>query len=159
MNSINDFPIKKHGSFAISIRDVETDEVEYSEVINTVMNDCLDELSKPLLGLSTNYQIKYLAVGSSSATVYTTQTQLGAEFFRTPVSSQTKSGTGQVKTYFYILSNEATASVINEVGIFCGSTASTTSNSGRMMSRILWNYDKTSGTKEIQIERIDSLQK
>lgn len=159
MNNISDLPISHEGKYCLTITDVKTGKVDYSEFFNTIMNDCLDELSKPLLGLSTNYQIKYLAVGSSSASVYTTQSQLGSEFFRTAVASQTKSGTGQVKTYFYILSTEATSSVIREVGIFCGTTASTVSNSGRMLSRILWTYDKTGGDKEIQIERIDTIQK
>jgi hypothetical protein len=151
--------LKHEGKFVFTVKDVNTGIIEHQECINTIMNDCLDELTKPLLGLSTNYQIKYLAVGTSSASVYVTQSSLVNEFFRTPVASQTKSGTGQVKTYFYILSTEATTSVIREVAAFCGTTASTTSNSGRMMSRILWTYDKTSGDKEVQIERIDTIQK
>jgi hypothetical protein len=151
--------IEAKGIFKFTFTDVESNEVKEEVIVNTLMNDYLDEIIKVLLGTSTNYQVKYLAVGTSTASVLTTQSSLGAEFFRTPVEAFTKSSTGQVKNYFRILANEATSSIIREWGIFCGTTASLTSNSGRMMTRILLDYDKTSGLKEVQIERTDILQR
>jgi hypothetical protein len=136
-----------------------TGEIEHFEEFNTIMNNTLDQLIAPLLGVLPDIQIKYMAVGTSTASIYTTQSQLGAEFFRTPVAAQTKSGTGQAKTYFYILPLEATQSIIQEVGIFGGYAASMITNSGTLISRILWNYDKSAGDKEVQVERVDTIRK
>jgi hypothetical protein len=147
------------GTFRITGKNVETKEKDETFAVNTLMNDYLNEIVNPLLGTATNYQVKYLAVGTSTISVLNTQSTLGNEFFRTPVESQTLSGTGQVKTYFRILANEATTSIIQEWGIFCGTTASAVSNSGRMMARIILSYDKTSGLKEVQIERTDTIQR
>ena len=120
--------------------------------MDTVLNQLIDSL----VGTAPNLEIKYLAVGTSSAALGDAQTQLTTEIFRTPaVTGPTRTATGQVETEFTILDSEAVAT-IEEIGIFGGSTASITANSGTLISRILWHKVKTS-SEEITITRIDKV--
>lgn len=125
------------------------------EVINNkVMDSALNGLVKALSGDS-NIQIKYLALGTSSAAITNTDTKLGNEIFRTPISNQELSGTGELTTDFIVLDSEAVGS-IREMGIFGGSAATSTKDSGVLISRILWSREKTN-SEEINIKRIDRI--
>lgn len=146
------------GKWHIEVKNTQTNEIIYREVIkNRLMNNTLNELMKVYIGTTTNLQIKYCAVGTSAAAVTDTQTQLVAESFRTaPTTATVSTGTGQVTTIFNILDTEALI-IIEEIGIFCGSSATASLNTGTLMSRILWHYDKTVSNVEIQLTRIDSV--
>ena len=123
---------------------------------NRVMDDALNKIANILTGTAPNLEIKYLAVGTSNAPVTNTQTQLGAEFFRTPpVSAPVLANTGEVATEFILLDTEAVGN-IEEIGIFCGSTATSTANSGFLLSRILYKKTKTI-SEEITIRRNDKV--
>lgn len=125
------------------------------EVINNkVMDSALNGLVKALSGDS-NIQIKYLALGTSSAAITNADTKLGNEIFRTPISNQELSGTGELTTDFIVLDSEAVGS-IREMGIFGGSAATSTKDSGVLISRILWSREKTN-SEEINIKRIDRI--
>lgn len=123
-------------------------------ICNRVMDAALNKMANILAGVSPDLQIKYLAVGTSNTSVTNTQTQLGAEIFRTiPVTSPTLTATGEITTEFILLESEAIGN-IEEIGIFCGASATSTTNSGTMLSRILWKKTKTN-SEEITIKRID----
>ena len=125
------------------------------EVINNkVMDIALSGIVKALSGDS-NIQIKYLALGTSSIPVTNTDTKLGNEIFRTPISNQEVSAIGELTTDFVVLDSEAVGN-IRKMGIFGGSTATNTKNSGVLISRILWSRDKTN-SEEINIKRIDRI--
>ena len=146
-----------HGEYNIKIIDTKTQKIiEEKKIKNTIMNLALEQLFNPLFGQSANIEVKYLALGTSTATVLTTQTQLGNEQFRTAFVSRTTSSDYKNVTNYIILDNEANF-VINEIGIFGGTTASSITNSGTMVSRILWTYDKTATNIELQIQRTDQL--
>lgn len=102
-------------------------------------------------------EIRYLAVGTSSATVSATQTQLTNEIFRTLFISSSKPTTGQLEKTAIILENEAVAN-IREIGIFAGATATSVANSGIMVSRVLYSRNKTN-LESIQIVRRDTIQR
>lgn len=137
------------GTFIIKSRDK-------TEVIkNKVMDTVLSQLIATLQGVNPNLQIKYLALGTSNTPVTVNDTQLGAEIFRTPISSQSNPSTGQLVTDFIILDSEAVGT-IQEIGIFGGTTATSTANTGTLISRILWNKIKTNA-EEINIRRIDTI--
>lgn len=139
---------KWSGKFVIQTKDgIEV-------VNNKVMDGALNGLVKALQGTS-NIQIKYLALGTSSAAITNTDTKLGNEIFRTPISNQELSGIGELTTDFIVLDSEAVGS-IKEMGIFGGSTATSTKDSGVLISRILWSREKTS-SEEINIKRIDRI--
>jgi hypothetical protein len=122
---------------------------------NRILDAALDQFIKILQGTAPNMQIKYLAVGTGGNAISGSDTQLQTEIFRTPVTSQTKTATGEVKTEFVIFNDEAIGA-IKEIGIFGGSSATGTANTGVLISRILWNFNKTAD-KEINIRRTDKV--
>ena len=146
------------GEWTIKIFDSSTKELLHEDYIkNTIMNVGLDELCRPLYGGTPDLEIKYLAVGTSSATVAVTQTALGAEVFRTPYVSRTTTSQ-EVNTVYTVLDSEAQVQ-IEEIGVFAGTAASGTSDTGIMLSRILWSYDKTPTNIEVQFQRKDTIQR
>jgi hypothetical protein len=127
-------------------------------VIDNLITDAgLDMVRNALNGELASTEIRYLAVGTSATTPSTTQTQLGAEIFRTSFITSTKPATGQLEKTAVILETEAVAN-IREIGIFAGSTATTTANSGIMISRVLYSRNKTN-LESIQIVRRDTIQR
>ena len=143
------------GSFAITIKDKSTGEVKEEIILNRLMDAGLNALADCLAG-SPDIEIKYLALGTSNTPVSDSQTQLGNEIFRTqPTSGPTRTATGQIETEFVVLDNDAVGT-IEEVGIFCGSSASSAANTGKLLTRILWHKEKTS-SEEITFRRLDKV--
>jgi hypothetical protein len=124
-------------------------------IFNRVMDTALDEFIKVLQGLSTDMQIKYLALGTSDIAITNTQTTLGAEIFRTQFTTTDKTGIGELTNLAIVQDSEAVAS-IREIGVFGGSSATSTADTGVLISRILWSRDKTA-SEEIQFTRIDKI--
>jgi hypothetical protein len=140
----------------ITVKNKDTGKTTEELINNQVMDTVLNQLIESLTGVDPDMEIKYLAVGTSSAALGDNQTQLTTEIFRTPPTTiPTRTATGQVETEFTILDSEAVAT-IEEIGIFGGSTASMTTDSGTLLSRILWHKVKTS-SEEITITRIDKV--
>jgi hypothetical protein len=109
-----------------------------------------------LKGDTADLEIKYLATGTSDVAVTDTDTQLGAEIFRTPITvGPIDVGVGHIEHRFSILDTESVG-LIKEIGIFGGSTASITPNSGVLLSRVLWTKNKTNSI-EITITRVDKV--
>jgi hypothetical protein len=129
--------------------------VEHEHINNTITTAGLNLLRDAIKGDVTDLQLKYLAVGTSSTAVAITDIQLGAEVFRTAILSYNTGGEGILQTTALILDNEAVEN-IREVGIFAGSTASSATNSGIMISRILYSRNKTN-LESIQFNRTDTI--
>jgi hypothetical protein len=138
-----------HGQFDLYIK--SGDDWQHEATINnTITNSGLNLLREALRGTITDAQIKYVAVGTSSAAV-----TVGAEIFRKPVYSRTAPANGMLITIAILEDSEAVAN-IQEIGIFAGSTASATTNSGIMISRILYSRNKTN-LESVQIQRTDTI--
>jgi len=147
---------KWKGYWSIKVIDKTTRKVIEEKIIkNKIMNTALDELLKVLQGGETDLEIKYMALGTSNTPVTPNELILGSEIFRTPPIAQVKTGIGELTTTFSVLDNEAVAQ-IEEIGIFGGSSAGITMNTGKLISRILWSRNKTSN-EEIQFTRIDRM--
>ena len=144
------------GVFEVYIKPSGSDEFILDKTIqNTVVDSGLNLLREALRGTVTDAEIKYIAVGTSSASVTTSDTQLGSEIFRKAVFSKSIVGVGQVQTIAILDDMEAVAN-IQEIGVFAGSTASVTANSGIMISRILYSRNKTN-LESLQIQRTDTI--
>lgn len=143
-----------NGSFDIYIKQND-DWILDKTIKNTIMDNGLNLLRDFLRGTVTDGQIKYIAVGTSSASISTSDTQLGAEVFRKAVYSKTATTTGALQTIAILTEAEAIYN-IQEIGVFAGSTASTASNSGIMISRVLYSRNKTN-LESIQIQRTDTI--
>ena len=144
------------GVFEITIYNLDTGKLKKKIVFNRVMDVGLNALADTLVGTTPDLEIKYLAVGTDNTLVTDNDAQLGAEIFRTPpVSGPLRTTVGQIETEFILLDSEAVGS-LREVAIFVGATATGTANSGVLLSRILWSYEKTN-SEEITIKRIDKI--
>jgi hypothetical protein len=138
------------------IKVVKDGKVVSDEVVkNRIMDTVLSQLIGAMKASAPDLEIKYLALGDSSTAVTDTDTQLGNEVFRTAYATRTDGVTGELKHNFVVLDNEAVGT-INEIGIFGGSTATSTANSGTLISRILWSRTKTP-SEEIQFIRTDKI--
>lgn len=129
-------------------------------LIDTIFNKVTDQfLNNLILNLTSitpsSMDIKYLAVGNGS-TEY--DNKLGNEFFRVQysVAPTRTENVGEVRTEFILLPAEAVGT-ITEIGIF-GGNATSTKDSGFMISRIPWNYEKT-GSDEFIIVRTDTIRR
>jgi hypothetical protein len=144
---INQFGWK--GIFKIKTKD----RVEIIE--NTIMNAALAEMLKPLYGETPDLELLYLALGTDNTAVTNSDTKLGNEIFRTAFTSSSVTGIGELTSEAIVLEAEAVGT-IEEIGIFAGSGASASVDSGLLVSRILWHREKTAND-EIQFTRIDKL--
>ncbi|WP_010249233.1 hypothetical protein [Acetivibrio cellulolyticus] len=143
------------GTFIIETKDIKTGNVKTEIVKNKVMDNVLNQLMGTLQGITPNLEIKYLALGTSNTAITTSDTKLGNEIFRTPISSQATGYIGELITDFVVLNNEAVGN-IQEIGIFGGITATIVKDTGTLISRILWSKVKTN-SEELNFKRIDKI--
>jgi hypothetical protein len=125
------------------------------ELTNMITNQALTAIRDILKGVSANYPITHLAIGTGTTAVTGAETTLVTEVFRTPVSSQSDITFKEVGTTFVVLDTEA-VTTWREIGIFANGTM--TANSGFLISRILYTKVKTAN-EEITIARSDSFNK
>jgi hypothetical protein len=146
-----------NGKFLIKVIDGKTKEVKREDIVyNRILDQALEEMARGILEGNCDLEIKYLSVGTATATIYNTTTNMGSETFRTyKALDSTVTAVGEVKNVFYILNNEAEF-YIREIGVWAGSTATTTVGTGKLLSYISWIYDKATKDEEIQIIRYDS---
>lgn len=101
-------------------------------------------------------QIKYIGLGKDNGTVLPlapSNTKLGNEVERKVFSKVETDGTGRVKRTVNITSAEGNF-FIKEIGIFAGSTATSSINTGLLMARVFYENDK-SELQSINIIRTD----
>lgn len=113
-----------------------------------------------LRGAQTDGAIRWIALGSGSTAELVTQTQLVSEQFRKAVTQFNTVGlsNGQVNTILYVAPGEANTFTIAEVGWFASPSATSATNSGIMIARVLLGtpISKTA-LQSIQITRTDSI--
>ena len=144
------------GKFVISVRNKDTGDVTDTVIHNRIMDDILDDLANTLVGTTTDLEIKYLAIGTGNTAITDSDATLDTEIFRTaPVSGPTNTDIGEITTEFIVLDTEAVAQ-IEEIGIFVGTSATASADSGTLLSRILWSKNKTA-SEEITFRRIDTI--
>jgi len=145
-----------NGTFEISIKNKQTGETKKEVVHNRIMNAGLQEIVKPLYGTAANLEIKYLALGTGTTAITDNDAALASESVRLSANATlSATATGQVTSEF-ILTETAMITAIQEIGIFCGTSASLTADVGIMLSRILWYHNHTA-TEEITFRRIDQV--
>jgi hypothetical protein len=126
------------------------------EIIHNRITDlALNELANALEGSGADIGLAYLALGTDNTPVSDSDTKLGNEIFRTQFQSVTVTDTGEVTSLAIVLESEAAAQ-IEEIGIFGGSSAGASADSGTLISRILWSRNKTN-RDEIQFTRTDRI--
>lgn len=129
--------------------------VEQEHLKNRITNAGLNMIRDALIGDISDLKLKYLALGDSNLAIDDNMTQLGNELFRTPWISQISTQTGQLQSTALVLDTEAVFN-IQEIGIFAGVGANDNPNTGILVSRILWNKNKTN-LESIQFVRTDTI--
>jgi hypothetical protein len=145
-----------HGIFKITCKSkgkVISEEIVKNRITNVALNKMINILD----GIDPDLQIKYLAIGTDNSPIDDNDSQLGTEVFRTQFQTSDNNADGEFTTTFTILDSEA-VTTWQEIGIFCGSGATASANSGTMLSRILYNRNKTS-LEEIEITRLDKIRR
>ena len=130
---------------------------ERQHIRNRLTNAGLNMMRDALNGDVSDIELKYLALGDSGTPIDNDDTTLGNERFRTGWISQVKPGTGQLQSTAMVLDNEAVFH-IQEIGIFAGPDATESANTGVLVSRILWERDKTN-LESIQFVRTDTIKR
>ena len=130
------------------------------DVIKNIITDvALDKEIEILLGTAPDMAVEYFAFGTGSAVPLATDTQLGAEVGRfQPTTAFINTGIGIVEGSVFLTSSDLVGENIREIAIFCGSTATGSANTGTMLSKILWSFDKTAND-EIEIVRTDTVER
>lgn len=130
------------------------------DIIKNIITDmALDREIEILLGNAPDMQIKYFAFGTDATTPLATDTQLGTEVGRfQPTTAFVNTGIGIVEGSVFITSSDLVGENIREIAIFCGSGATSSANTGTMLSRILWTFNKTAND-EIEIVRTDTVER
>jgi len=124
---------------------------QVGEEHNIITDACLNRVASTFIccTLSFYFGIDWLAIGDDNTPVASTDTTLGNELFRTQYVS--RSNTDNVtKGDFYVTDTDFSGD-IEELGIFGGLTASTTADSGGLLSHVLWDYTKSS-SEELVVE-------
>jgi hypothetical protein len=131
---------------------------EVHKIKNLITDGALNLIRDALDGTVTDLTLKYLALGTDDGTTLplaNTNTKLGAEAFRKAFTKQAVQGTGVLESTVYIAPTEANVN-IREIGIFAGANATTTADSGILVSRVFWTKDKTN-LESINIVRTDTI--
>jgi hypothetical protein len=147
--------IKYTGNFTINIKDRHNVSCKTIELQNQIMTLRLSEIINIFAGINPGLQIKYLALGTGSTAITGDETQLINEVYRTTVVTQDNTSDGVMYTSFEVLESDYVGQ-IEEVGIFCGFTASGTINTGTLLARMLWSHDKLA-TETISFRRRDTI--
>ena len=127
----------------------------YETVKNRIMDTVLSQIIGIYKGDSPNLEIFYLALGTGNTAITDTDTTLDTEIFRTPVTVQTDVDTGEILTTYTVLDTEAIGN-LEEIGIFGGTSATVSADTGTLISRILWTKIK-SNSEEIEFRRTDKV--
>ena len=134
-----------HGEYVIRSSKDKCDRVQ-----NLIVNGGLENLAALLSGAGA--AVGYLALGTGTAAPAVADTALGTEVYRTAVTAISAAG-GTCTSIFTVLATEAVFH-IKEIGIFAGGTS--TPGSGKLISRALYDKDKTAD-EELYITRSDIL--
>lgn len=122
--------IREHGKLVCTIeRDNQLTNLYKNSVLNQLKGNSFNSLD-----------ILYFAVGTGSTTAQATDTQLVSELYR-GVPTQKTLATDYVQT-IWVLSTDIANAHLREIGVFAGN-ATSTPNSGTMLSRINIDIEKT----------------
>lgn len=147
------------GKYKFKFIDKDTGKIREEMKYNKLLDTALNEMAKALYDGSNDFVPTYIGLGTQSATIYNTMTNMGSETFRTYIgASPTISGTGEVMNVFYVLSTEALFHV-KELGLWGGSTATSTIGTGKLLSYITFEDDRSAKNEEIQIFRYDKFER
>jgi len=145
---------KQRVNVKVTARDLEGNILDVQYFKNLITTVGLNMMRDGLYGSVTNFEIKYLAVGSDNTAPALADATLGTETFRKVTTSHDNATDAQHIHIVYIAPAEAVGA-IEELGWFAGAAAGAGADSGIMISRVLYSRNKTN-LESIQVERTDT---
>jgi len=139
----------------ITVFDLSGNVTGYTRFRNAIHNVGLNMVRDLLEGDIADGEIKYLAVGDSSAAIDVTDTTLTNETSRKQVTTKTAGATGILVTETYLAPADAVGA-IEELGWFAGVDADADKDHGIMISRVLYSRVKTN-LESIMVKRTDTI--
>jgi len=125
----------------VVIKNTDTGEI-LAENHNLVVTGGKTFLAKMLAKTETT-GITYIALGTGQTAVQSTDYQLVNEIKRAQVAQTEQSGNKVTFSTFFSGTEVAVQTIIYECGLFGGSTATASANSGTMVARTLNTFDNT----------------
>lgn len=142
-----DESIAMRGDYAIEIRDLSGKLLDTIYVKNMLTNVSRDIRTQMLLGTYTGgndaLHIKYFAFGIGGTPAAATNTRLSNEVYRKQVTQLGAVSDGVVRSVVSLGSAECNRTIY-EIGVFCGSSATSAANSGTLLSRVVVRIEKNS---------------
>ena len=159
-------PVRLIENIRITVRDLDGNILEQVVLKNTITNLLFNLYRDALAGDLANIldmQIKHQAIGDDDGTILAlgvTNTTLGNEVYRIPLTSDSKPAIGQYNTVFY-LAPALGVGWIREIGWYAGIAsldwgAGAGKDTGTLIARVYWVHDKTA-LESIQFERLDAI--
>jgi len=119
------------------------DKIHLKNLLTTVSQTArVQQLLGTYAGGADALEIKYFAFGDDATAPSVSDVTLGNELFRKQITSISASG-GNVQSIVNLGSAEANFG-IREIGVFCGSLATATADSGTLLARVAVNINKNS---------------
>lgn len=148
MHKIHD-ACSMHGSFRIEWRDARNGRLLDEKTVNNLLMPINRDIRTQMLmgtyaGGTEAIHIKYFAFGTGSTAATPQDTQLESEQLRKQITQISNPEPGKVISVVSLGAGEANDFDIREIGVFCGANASSTANSGTMISRVVAQIDKNS---------------
>jgi len=95
----------------------------------------------------------YFGVGNNSSATVSTQTTLGNEQFRKKITSVANGASvGEALINCFLSDSDAVGLDIEEIAIFAGTTAKSSSNTGKMLGRALWSHNPKTNAESLQLQ-------
>lgn len=129
--------------------------VAETRIENVITDAWKNHLRDGYRGLESDFEIKYMMVGTGTTAPDAGDTQLDAEVFRKQVTKQTAGAVGILTTTVFLAPGEANLA-IKEVGWAGGPDATGAPDSGVLVARIAWDHDKNS-SQSVQADREDDI--
>lgn len=145
--------IKLSGIVTVTVKDIAGNVIQQDTFRNKIPYSALNDIVNYRLGDSADGEIKYLAWGNDNTPPSNDNETLGNELGRKPVTKKVSGGNGVLGVQTFLSSQEANIQ-IEELGWFAGN-ASEVANSGTLVARVLYSYEKTEQVT-IQVDRTET---
>ena len=151
--------MKMKGHYIIEARDAETGKLlkawRFDNTLTTINQTIRTQmLMGTYSGAVDALQIQYFAFGTGTTPASPSNTQLVSEQFRKQITQITNPSTGVVQSTCSLTATDANFT-ITEIGIFCGPSASSSPNTGTLLSRVNTNINKNSNIV-LNVVRVDT---
>ncbi len=127
----------------IEIRGPDGELIELVTLRKKITTVGLNMLRDVIGGIIADAEVKYMAWGSGVGAPAAGDTQLGAEEGRKAITATAAGAAGIINITTYLLTSEANAPQVEELGWFAGTAAGAGINSGIMLGRVLYQRQKT----------------